>query len=613
MAQLRRNLVPQDYYKSRVVIFSSIVWIVMAILLIRLWSLQLIMGESFDDMAIENRIRLLRLSPPRGAILDRNGKALAENSPSFTLSIVPGTIKGGQEIIETYSDVLGFSPEKMRSVIEKSLLAPRFMSFPIKKNISLEEVSLIKAHSHEMKGVSLDARPYRHYPCGDLLCHVIGVTGEISSPELEKVGRVGYRPGDYVGKTGIEREYETYLKGEEGWEQIEIDAKGRHLASLTRKPAKSGADILLTIDASFQKFVEDTFTERAGSVIVVDPDTGRVLAMMSKPGYDPNLFSPSISELNWKSLNSDPLHPLENRSIRGLYPPASTFKVVTALAGLSEGVITPDRNIFCSGEMELGGQVYRCWKQHGHGRVNLHRAIVESCDVYFYELGLKLGADRMAKYASLFGLGKPTGLELSQELPGLIPTNFWKERNYGTFVKDGENVTIGIGQGYTLTTPIQLAMMTAALDNGGNVMRPYLVEEIRSRDGSAIFQQTPVVRWKMKPDPHNWSLIRKAMRDVVEDKSGTGRKCRIPGLSVYAKTGTSQVISAREKTKSDDDIPYHERTHAMFVAFVDDQPKKLAVVVVIEHGGGGGKTAAPLARKIICRYYGLPDPGDPRE
>ncbi len=613
MAQLLSDRVPQDYYKSRIIIFSAVVWVVMAILLIRLWSLQLIMGESFDDMAIENRIRLLRLPPPRGSIFDRNGKALAENSPSFTLSIIPGAVKDPRRIIEAYADPLGFSPEKMRSIIEKSLLAQRFMSFPIKKNLSLEEVSLIKAHSHEMKGVSLDARPYRHYPFGDLLCHVVGVTGEISGTELEKVGRVGYRQGDYVGKTGIEREYETYLRGEEGWEQIEIDAKGRHLASLTRKPAKPGADIVLTIDDSFQKFVEDTFTERAGSIVAVDPDTGRVLAMVSKPEFDPNLFSPSISERNWKSLNSDPLHPLENRSIRGLYPPASTFKLVTALAGLSEGIVKPDLNFFCSGEMELGGQVYRCWNRHGHGRMNLHRALVESCDVFFYELGLRLGADRMAKYASLFGLGKPTGLELSQELPGLIPTNFWKERNYGTFIKDGENVTIGIGQGYTLTTPIQLAVMTAALANGGNVMRPYLVEEIKSQDGSVIFQQTPVIRWKMKPDTQNWALIRRSMRDVVEDRVGTGKRCRIPGLNVYAKTGTSQVISAREKPKTDEDVPYHERTHAMFVAFVDDQPRKIAVVVVIEHGGGGGKTAAPLARKIICRYYGLPDPGDPRD
>ena len=612
MVQFRSDLVPQNYYGPRILAFSVVVWIVMLGLFIRLWSLQLIMGESFDDMAVENRIRLLRLPPPRGSILDSCGKALAENRASFTFSIVPGAIKAPQKIIEAYADPLGFSPEKMRSVIEKSMLAPKFMSFPIRKNVSLEEVSLMKARACQVKGVSLEARPYRSYPFGSLLCHVLGVTGEISASELEKVGRVGYRPGDYVGKTGIEREYETYLRGEEGWEQIEIDAKGRHLASLTRKPAKAGANIVLTIDASFQRFVEDAFTERAGSVIAVDPDTGRVLAMVSKPGFDPNLFTPTISERNWKSLNSDPLHPLENRSIRGLYPPASTFKLVTALAGLSEGVTTPDKNIFCSGEMGLGGQVYRCWKQHGHGRVNLHRAIVESCDVYFYELGLKLGADRMAKYASLFGLGKPTGLELSQELPGLIPTNFWKERNYGTFIKDGENVTIGIGQGYTLTTPIQLAVMTSALANGGNIMRPYLVEEIKSSDGSVIFQQTPVIRWKMNPDQKIWSIIRKAMRGVVEDRVGTGRKCRIPGLSVYAKTGTSQVVSAREKSMPEEDVPYHERTHAMFVAFVDDQPRKIAIVVVIEHGGGGGKTAAPLARKIICRYYGIPDPGDPK-
>jgi penicillin-binding protein 2 len=613
VAHFSSDRVPQDYYKSRIFVFSIVVWAVMATLLIRLWNLQLMMGESFDDMAIENRIRLLRLPPPRGSILDANGDPLAENRPSFTLSIVPGAIKDSQGIVDVYADALGFSPEKMRTILDKSLLAPMFMSFPIKKNISLEEISLIKTHSRETKGVALEARPYRYYPLGELLCHLVGVTGEISSSELEKVGRVGYRPGDYVGKTGIEKEYEPYLRGEEGWEQIEIDAKGRHLASLRRKPAKPGADIVLTIDSSFQKFVEESFTERAGSVVVVDPDTGRILAMVSKPGFDPNLFSPSISERNWKSLNSDPLHPLEDRSIRGLYPPASTFKIVTAFADLSEGVISPEKNFFCSGELELGGQVYRCWNQHGHGKVNLHRALVESCDVYFYELGLKLGADRMAKYASLFGLGKPTGIELSQELPGLIPTNFWKERNYGTFIKDGENVTIGIGQGYTLATPIQLAMMTAALANGGNIMRPYLVDEIKSHDGTPIFHQTPVVKWSIHPDPRNWEQIRKAMLDVVQDRAGTGKKCRIPGLNVHAKTGTSQVISVRDKSKSEEEVPYHERTHAMFVAFVDDQPKKIAVVVIIEHGGGGGKTAAPLARKIICRYYGLPDKGDPRE
>ena len=613
MLQLRSDRVLEDYYKSRVMVFSAIVCLFILVLLIRLWNLQLIKGESYDDLAIENRIRLLRLPPPRGEILDRNGNPLAENIPSFTLSIIPGAIKELQELVKSYSEPLGYPPEKMRSMIEKSFSSPKFMPFAIKKNLSMEEVSTLKSLSLQSKGVSLNVRPIRRYPFGDLFCHVIGSTGEISSSELEKFGRVGYRPGDLVGKTGIEKEYETYLRGEEGWEQIEIDAKGRRLASLTRRPAKPGSNILLAMDASFQKFVEDVFTERAGSVVVVDPDTGKILAMVSKPGFDPNIFSASISEKDWKSLNSDPLRPLENRSIRGLYPPGSTFKPVTAFAALSEGLIKPDTQFICPGELELGGQVYRCWNQHGHGKVDLRRALVESCDVYFYELGLRLGADAMAHYASLFGLGKPTGLELSQELPGLIPTNFWKERNYGTFIKDGENVTIAIGQGYTLTTPVQLAMMTAAFANGGNVMRPFLVEQIRSPDGSVIFDQSPVVRLRIRHDKQDWALIRKAMRDVVESRSGTGRRCRVPGLNISAKTGTSQVISTREKAKPEDDVPYHERTHAMFVAFVDDQPRKVAVVVVIEHGGGGGKIAAPMARKIICRYYGLPDPGEPKD
>lgn len=613
MAQFYNDRVPEDYYKSRVIIFSIIAFICVFGLLIRLWSLQLVMGESYDDLAIENRIRLLRLPSPRGAIIDRNGNPLAENVASFTLSVVPGGIKDVAKLAHSYSEPLGYPPEKMRSIIDKSFSFPKFMPFPIKKNLTIEEVCLLKCLSPQIKGVSLDARPNRLYPFGETLCHVIGSTGEISSSELEKLGRVGYRPGDAVGKTGIEKEYETYLRGEEGWEQIEIDAKGKHLASLTRRPAKPGANIILTVDVSFQKFVEDIFSERAGSVVAVDPDTGKVIAMVSKPGFDSNIFSASISEKDWKSLNSDPLHPLENRSIRGLYPPGSTFKLVTAFAALSEGIVKHETAFSCSGELELGGQVYRCWNQHGHGKVDLRRALVESCDVYFYELGLRLGADTMAHYASLFGLGKPTGIELSQELPGLIPSNFWKQRNYGTFIKDGENVTISIGQGYTLTTPIQLAMMTAAFANGGNIMRPFLVEQIRSSDESVIFEQSPVVRMNIKHRDQDWELIRKSMLDVVEHKTGTGRKCRVPGLSIRAKTGTSQVISVREKAKHDEDVPYHERTHAMFVAFVDDQPRKIAVVVVIEHGGGGGKIAAPLARKIICRYYGIPDPGDPKD
>jgi len=345
----------------------------------------------------------------------------------------------------------------------------------------------------------------------------------------------------------------------------------------------------------------------------VDPDTGRILAMVSKPGFDLNMFSPSISERQWKSLNSDPLHPLENRSIRGLYSPASTFKIVTAAAGLAENVIDPGHKFTCKGNLELRGQVFRCWNQYGHGKVGLHRAIVESCDIYFYELGLRLGGDRMARWASLFGLGQPTGIGLPQELPGLLPTSAWKLRTYSEHWKEGETVTLAIGQGYLVSTPIQLAMMTAALANGGKLLKPAIVQKVVSHDGRVIFEHVPLVRRNIPLDPAAASVLSTAMRDVVADRKGTGRRCRVPGLNIKAKTGTSQVIRLKERTAEDDRIPYHERTHAIFVAYVDDQPKKLALVVIVEHGGGGGASAAPIARKIIARYYGVPDPGAPSD
>jgi penicillin-binding protein 2 len=442
---------------------------------------------------------------------------------------------------------------------------------------------------------------------------VLGTLGEISANELSKRAEKGYRPGDLVGKSGIERKYEPSLKGVEGWEQIEINAQGLQLGSQAIRAPVPGADVVLTVDASLQRFVEEAFVDRAGSVIVVDPDSGRILAMVSEPGFDLNLFSPSITRRQWRDLGHDPLHPLENRSIRGLYSPASTFKIVTAAAALAENVVTPKTTFTCKGELELAGQRFRCWKPHGHGKVSLHRAIIESCDIYFYQLGLRLGGNRIARYASLCGLGKPTGLELPGELPGLIPTSAWKLRTYGESWKDGETLNLAIGQGYLVSTPIQMAMMTAALANGGNLLQPAIVRQIRAADGRIIFDHVPVLRWKIPLNDEERSLLHDAMIGVVSEKGGTGKKCRIPGITVAGKTGTSQVIRHRHRPAENMEVPYHERSHAIFVAYVDDMPKKIAVVVVVEHGGGGGKSAAPLARKIICRYYGAPDPGEPKE
>ena len=320
-----------------------------------------------------------------------------------------------------------------------------------------------------------------------------GTVGEISPEALSKGAGFGYRGGDFVGKSGIEKEYETQLKGEAGWERIEIDAKGRHLGTMSQKAPRPGADVGLTIDANFQRYAEEVFIHRAGSIVAMDPDTGRILAMVSKPGFDLNMFSPSISERQWKILNSDPLHPLENRAIRGLYSPASTFKIVSAAAGLAERVVDPGHKFTCKGELELRGQVFRCWNQYGHGKVDLHRAIVESCDIYFYELGLRLGGDRISRCASLFGLGQPTGIELPQELPGLLPNSAWKLRTYGEPWKDGETVTLAIGQGYLVCTPIQLAVMTSALANGGKLLKPAIVRRVVSSEGRILFDHVPQV------------------------------------------------------------------------------------------------------------------------
>lgn len=601
------------YFGPRIRIAVVIMLLVMGLLAARLWQLQLVRGESFLKMSQSNRARLVRLPPPRGKIVDAAGHVLAENSPSFTFSVVPGELKDPQRLIQTCSNVLGMTPERLRGLLERSRSIPRFMNFPLKRNMSLEEVSLLKSQITDLKGVALEVRPRRVYPWGETLCHLTGTVGEISPEALAKGAGFGYRGGDFVGKSGIEKEYETHLKGEAGWERIEIDAKGRHLGTMSQKAPRPGADVGLTIDADFQRYAEEVFIHRAGSVVAMDPDTGRILAMVSKPGFDLNMFSPSISERQWKILNSDPLHPLENRAIRGLYSPASTFKIITAAAGLAENVVDPGHKFTCKGELELRGQAFRCWNQYGHGKVDLHRAIVESCDIYFYELGLRLGGDRISRCASLFGLGQPTGIELPQELPGLLPNSAWKLRTYGEPWKDGETVTLAIGQGYLVCTPIQLAVMTAALANGGKLLKPAVVRRVVSSEGRILFDHVPLVRRNISLDPDDLALLRSAMSHVVSDKRGTGRRCRIPGIEIKAKTGTSQVIRVKERIAEDDQIPYHERTHAIFVAYVDDQPKKLALVVIVEHGGGGGASAAPIARKIIARFYGVPDPGDPKD
>ncbi len=602
-----------EYYGPRSRWAAAVVLLVMAVLLGKLWHLQLVLGESYEEMSQKNRVRVVRLLPSRGRILDTTGRVLADNAPAFTLATVRADLEDPRQVVDVCGPLLGLAPEKMRKAVEQSSSVPRFLSYPLKRNLTLEEVSLVKSRTGGMKGLVLEVKSRRFYPLGQTLCHVIGILGEISAPELSRSSHMGYKSGDLLGKTGIEKQYEAYLKGVEGWEQIEIDAKGRQLSGKIAKQPESGADLMLTVDAALQQYIESIFIHRAGAVVVVDADNGHVLAMLSKPGFDLNLFSQAISRREWDELSRDPLHPFENRAIRGLYSPASTFKMVTAAAALAEHEVTEGHEFVCKGELELGGQVFRCWNRYGHGRVSLRKAIVESCDIYFYHLGLRLGVDRIARYASLFGLGRPTGLGLPQELPGLVPTSAWKLRTLGESWKDGETLNLAIGQGYLVATPIQIAMMTAAVANGGRLLKPSIVKRIQAGDGRILFDHAPVVQCTIPLSPEKMDLIKDALVGVVYDGKGTGRRCRITGIKVGGKTGTSQVIRHRQRTEEYTQVPYHERAHAIFVAYVDNLPKRIVVVVVVEHGGGGGKTAAPLARKIICKYYGLADPGEPEE
>ncbi len=598
-----------DHFRFRITVAAVLILVSFGLLAARLWQLQMMRGESYERKATENRVRVLRLPAARGRILDCEGRLLADNRAGFSFSIVPGEIASSRELVDSYSRLLGLPPEKMRHAVERSREVPKFVSFPIRKNLSFEEVALIRTGGEELKGVAVEVRPYRGYSFGETLCHVIGTLGEVSSEELSKLSHLGYRPGDLVGKTGIEKQYESFLRGVDGWEQIEIDAKGKQLGYLARKAPQTGSDVLLTLDVGLQRFVEKAFGNRAGSVVAVDPDTGKILAMVSKPAFDLDLFSPSISERDWKTLEKDPLHPLENRSIRGLYAPASTFKIVTAAAALGENLVNPNEKVECKGSFEAAGQTFRCWNPYGHGQVSLHRAITESCDVYFYKLGLKIGVDRMAKYAALFGLGNPTGVSLPQELPGLVPTSPWKMRTYGEPFKDGETLAVAIGQGYMVSTPLQLALMTSAVVNGGKLLRPAIVETIKSSTGKTVFSHSPVVRSTLPLSEKHLAFLSAAMEGSVSEKSGTGRRCAVAGLRIGGKTGTAQVIRLREPAIAEEKIPYHERTHAIFVAYVDRRNQKLAVAVVVEHGGGGGAVASPIAREIITHYYGIPQAG----
>ncbi|UCD78091.1 MAG: penicillin-binding protein 2 [Desulfobacterales bacterium] len=592
-----------DWYRQRITGVMICVVAAFAVLLLRLIYLQVIRGDEYRLLSLNNRIRLQNIDPPRGLIFDRNGHVLVDNRPSFDVHI---TLKDARPVEETISKLeryLDVPAEELLLKLSTSKGVSAYKPILLKQDIGRNALASIETHKYDLPGIAVNVKLRRHYLNIQDAVHLIGYLSEINSEELASGKYPGLRRGDLIGKFGAEKAFENFLQGERGGRQVEVNANGQVVRILKTVSAKPGQNIHLTIDYPLQKKAESLLQGVAGAAVAIDPLSGRILAMASSPSFDQNYFVSGMSHEQWDSLISNPFRPMENKAIQGEYPPGSTYKIITALAGLVEGVIDENTEFFCPGHYRFGNRVYRCWKKGGHGKVKMVKALAESCDVYFYQVGDLLGVDRLAWYAKAAGLGSPTGIELDKEAKGLIPTAAWKKKRTGIAWQRGETLSVAIGQGFNLATPIQMAGMMAAIANGGTRYKPMILESIRTADSRLIYQNEPQIVGKVPVTPRALELVRKGLWEVVNSDRGTARGSRLEDIEFSGKTGTSQVISRKkDETRSEDEMPAHLRPHAWFVAFAPSEAPKIAVAVLVEHGEHGSGAAAPIAREMIKIY-----------
>ena len=556
----------------------------------------------------QNRVRKISLADYRGEIKDRLGNVIVNVRPSFSLYVTPEDADNLSESLEFLSGLIEINKDKLRSDIRRS---PSFKNVLIKRDISRREVAYIEENKMLLPGIRIKIEPIRNYAHKDFASHVLGYLGEVSKSELKISKFSRYELGDMVGKNGLEKIYESQLRGKKGFKEVEVDVSGRELKVLRKFSPKTGNSLVLTLDSRVQSKLETLMNEVLrensveGSAVVMKVQSGEIIAMVSKPSFDPNSFATGISTKQWSGLVLDEKNPLQNRTIDGQYPPASTYKVVTAYAALAEKIIKPETTICCPGHFRLGKRNYRCWKKRGHGDMNLHDALVQSCDVYFYKLGHRLGINNLAKYATKLGLGELTGIVLKGEKSGLVPSKQWKKKFKNEPWYPGETISASIGQGYNLVTPLQSARMISTIASGGLLVRPYLVKRIEDYDGRLIQEFFPEVIKKIKIEPEVLRNIKEGLRGVVHEAHGTGRRARLKNVIVAGKTGTAQVVAMKDSEEIDpeEETPYSHRDHAWFVAFAPYENPEVAVSVIIEHGGHGGATAAPIAGGILKTYF----------
>ena len=602
--------------RRRFIISSLIIVGVFCILALRLWYLQILEVDHYRDLSERNRIRYVAIQAPRGAIFDRHGTLLVDNRPAFTVSALRQGIDDRKQLFHSLGELLDVDEEQLEERWQAGQGLPRYRPLPLLDDVGRQAMEKVQENSVDLPGILVEVKPFRDYPYGEMAAHLFGYLGEVTEEELGKSEFAGYRSGEMVGKTALENMFEDRLRGTAGKKRIEVNVRGRELRQVTTRAPLPGQRLYLTIDTTLQQAAEKALGDRAGAIVALDVNNGEILAFVSRPTFDPAWFARGITGEEWRSLVDNSQHPMTNKVLRGQYPPGSTFKMVVALAALEAGTATPSTRVQCNGSMRLGRSYeYRCWKRGGHGSVDLHKAIKESCDVWFYTVGLEAGIDRIASAAKRLGLGQKLGFPFGGERSGLIPNRAWKKKRFGTSWYDGETVISSIGQGFVLTTPLQLATMAATLANGGTVWRPQIVQKIVNLEGGT--------EWLLKPEKisetvwpaESLKAVKSAMESVVNDIGGTAWRSRLKKVRFAGKTGTAQVIKRKsdeeEKRDKGEEIPYQYRDHALFVSYAPVENPQIAVAVVVEHGGHGSSAAAPIAKAMYEAYF--PDKTDGKD
>jgi penicillin-binding protein 2 len=571
----------------------------------RLWVLQVAEGERFTFLSEKNRVRLKKVPGTRGMVFDHKGQLLVDSRPSFDLIFVPEDADDPKATLKELAGVLDWKEKDLLDLLDENASRAPFEEVVLGKDIDWRAVVAVEARQLHLPGVNLRVRPRRSYPQNGMAAHLLGYVGEINRQQLKVLNAKGYAMGDEIGQFGLERRWEEYLRGRSGGQQVEVDALGRRVRVLHEVEDVPGHSVILTLDRDLQETAAAALQDKQGAIVVLDVNNAAVLAMASTPAFDPNIFARGIAADEWRALVADRKHPLNNKAIHGQYPPGSTFKIVVSIAALEEGLVNPESRIFDPGFLTVGNRRFRDWKEHGHGWVDLHKGLVESCDVYFYQLGQRVGVDRIAHYSRLLGLGQKTGVALDDEKSGLVPDSEWKRKRFGQPWYPGETPSLAIGQGYLNVTPLQMANMMAVLANGGTLYRPWFVRRVESLDGSIIHQYEPEKIRSVPLKQETLTRVRDALRDVVFGESGTGGRARSPLVQIAGKTGTAQVVEFKGQVIKSEHLSYFSRDHAWFVAFAPFEKPEIAIVVLVEHGGHGGSAAAPLAKQVVEKYMAL--------